>query len=653
MSDLTSTIQAAAASGKLLESSAKNILSMLESSTSPIDEASIRELAESDNWKELDNRFFRQLAFGTGGLRGRSIGLTVTRAEQGAPQPLDRPEFPCVGTNAMNYLNISRATQGLVAYVKEYYASTGRSGKPSICICHDTRFFSREFGELAAKVITENGCDAYLFEGPRSTPELSFAVRFTKSQAGINITASHNPPQYNGYKVYFEDGSQVVEPHASGIIDRVNATETDVYEPVHASEQGKVISMGEDIDEAYMRRLETLPLDPDLIRRASSFKIVFTPLHGVGGVIIKPMLQRLGFQLLTVAEQEVPDGRFPTVKSPNPENPEALSMAIALANETNADLVIATDPDDDRMGIAARDAEGKMELLTGNQIGSLIAWYRAKKHFDLGILNDSNKSRGVIIKTFVTTDLQKAIAEKFGLRCVETLTGFKYIGEKLGKYEHAIPEELRQGYSELSEEETRKLRLEHSSLYVFGGEESYGYSGSDFVRDKDGNSAAVMISEVAAYAKSEGLTLGSLLDRIYREFGYYLERGQSLTMEGAEGAGQIKKLVDSYAANPPKEIDGSAVVSITNFATETIVDIEGDTVPHEAMLMITLADERRTAVRPSGTEPKIKYYMYAVKKPAAGAQFSEAELEEIKPQVGASLDGLWTALKADAEARLK
>lgn len=653
MSDLISSIQTAAASGKLLESSAKNILSMLETSASPIDEASIRELAESDNWKELDNRFFRQLAFGTGGLRGRSIGLTVTRAEQGEPQPLDRPEFPCVGTNAMNYLNISRATQGLVAYVKEYYASTGRSGKPSICICHDTRFFSREFGELAAKVITENGCDAYLFEGPRSTPELSFAVRFTKSQAGINITASHNPPQYNGYKVYFEDGSQVVEPHASGIIDKVNATETDVYTPVPAAEQGRVISMGEDIDEAYMRRLETLPLDPDLIRRQNSFKVVFTPLHGVGGVIIKPMLQRLGFQLLTVAEQEVPDGRFPTVKSPNPENPEALTMAIALANETNADLVIATDPDDDRMGIAARDSEGKMELLTGNQIGSLIAWYRAKKHFDLGILNDSNKSRGVIIKTFVTTDLQKAIAEKFGLRCVETLTGFKYIGEKLGKYEHAIPEELRQGYSELSEEETRKLRLEHSSLYVFGGEESYGYSGSDFVRDKDGNSAAVMIAEVAAYAKSEGLTLGSLLDRIYREFGYYLERGQSLTMEGAEGAAQIKKLVDSYAANPPKEIDGSAVVSITNFATETITDIEGDTVPHEAMLMITLADQRRTAVRPSGTEPKIKYYMYAVKKPAEGAQFSEAELEEIKPRVAASLDGLWTALKADAEARLK
>ena len=218
------------------------------------------------NWKEIDNRFFRTLAFGTGGLRGKTIGAVVTRAERGTPQALGRPEFPCVGTNAMNYYNISRATQGLVAYVKEYFRQCGRSGKPSICICHDTRFFSREFAELAAKVMTENGCNAYLFEGPRSTPELSFSVRHTKSQAGINITASHNPPEYNGYKVYFEDGGQVVEPYASGIIQKVNAVESDVYTPLPASEQGKVIPMGSEIDEAYMKRLETLPLDPELIR---------------------------------------------------------------------------------------------------------------------------------------------------------------------------------------------------------------------------------------------------------------------------------------------------------------------------------------------------------------------------------------------------
>jgi phosphoglucomutase len=652
MSDLTAKIQAAAAGGQLLESSAKNLLALLAKSSSPLDEAAVRELVEAGDWKELDNRFFRTLAFGTGGLRGKTIGAVLTRAERGTPQALDRPEFPCVGTNAMNYYNISRATQGLVSYVKDYFSRSGRSGKPSICICHDTRFFSREFAELAAKVITENGCNAYLFEGPRSTPELSFSVRYTRSQAGINITASHNPPEYNGYKVYFEDGGQVVEPYASGIIAKVNAVESDVYSPLPAADQGKLIPMGADIDEAYMKRLETLPLDPELIRSQNSFKVVFTALHGVGGVIIEPMLARLGFHCETVAEQDVPDGRFPTVKSPNPENAEALTMAMKLADKTGADLVAATDPDCDRMGIAARGTSGKMTLLTGNQIGSLMAWYRAMKHFEKGILTEANKSHGVIIKTFVTTDLQKAIALKSGIRCVETLTGFKYIGEKLRKYEEAIPAELRKNYAELSEDITRKLRLEHSSLYVFGGEESYGYSGSDFVRDKDGNSAAVMIAEVAAYAKAEGTTLIGLLDRIFCEFGFYLERGESLTLEGAEGAAQIKKLVDSYASKPPAEIDGAVVNSTVNFATETIFDVEGDRIPSEAMLMITLADNRRIAVRPSGTEPKIKYYMFAAEPLPEGKTITSSELEPVKARVTASLDSLWRALKKDASDRL-
>ena len=477
-------------------------------------------------------------------------------------------------------------------------------------------------------------------------------MRLVKAQAGINLTASHNPPQYNGYKVYFEDGCQVTEPHASAIIHRVNAVVGEDYTPVAEGERGRVIPMGVEIDEAYMLRLATLPLDPELIRRENSLKIVYTPLHGVGAVIIKPMLRRLGFQCEGVAEQEVPDGRFPTVQSPNPENAEALTMAIAQANATGADLVIATDPDDDRMGIAARDAKGEMQLITGNQIGSILAWYRAMKFFELGILKDSNRGRGVIIKTFVTTDLQKAIAEKFGLRCVETLTGFKYIGQKLGKYEEAIPANLRANYSELSEEETRRLRLEHSSFYVFGGEESYGYSASDFVRDKDGNSAAVLIAEAAAYAKSQGLTLTALLDRIFAEFGVYLERGESLTMDGAEGAAQIKRLVESYAANPPAHIDGAGVVAVRNFATDVIFDSEGDRIPPEAMLMITLADDRRVAVRPSGTEPKIKYYMFAAKKPTGGVPFSGSEVAGARVSVAASLASLWAWLEADAKVRL-
>ena len=650
MNELISSIRQAAKDGNLLPSSAENIQALLSGSTSPVYQASVAELAAAENWKELDNRFFRTLAFGTGGLRGKTIGAVVTKAEQGSPQPLGRPEFPCVGTNAMNTYNISRATQGLVTYVLEHFKKSGRPGKPSICICHDTRFYSREFAELAAKVITDHGCDAWLFEGPRSTPELSFAVRYVGAQAGINLTASHNPPQYNGYKVYFEDGCQVVEPHASAIIDKVNALTSEEYTPV--ADRGRVISMGADIDEAYMDRLATLPLDPELIKRENSLKIVYTPLHGVGGVIIKPMLKRLGFLCEGVAAQEVPDGRFPTVKSPNPENAEALSMAIAQADATGADLVIATDPDDDRMGIAARDAAGKMQLLTGNQIGSILAWYRASKHFEFGILNETNRKNSAIIKTFVTTDLQKAIAEKFGIRCVETLTGFKYIGEKLGKYENAIPENLRTNYTKMSEHETRDLRLKYSTLYIFGGEESYGYSASDFVRDKDGNSAAVLIAEAAAYAKSRRLTLPELLDEIFAEFGAYFERGESLTMDGAEGAAQIKKLVDSYAATPPVKIDGSQVVSIINFAVDAVYDVEGDRIPPEAMLMIQLADGRKIAVRPSGTEPKIKYYMFAAKKPAPENRFSPAELAAAKSDVLAGLGSLWKALDADAKSRL-
>lgn len=651
MNHLLTTIETAAREGRLLPSSASNIATLLKGSSSPVYRAAVEELAEAGNWKELDNRFFRTLAFGTGGLRGKTIGAVVTAAEKGLPQALGRPEFPCVGTNAMNTYNISRATQGLVGYVKEHFAASGRNGRPAVCISHDTRFFSREFAELAAKIITDLGCDAYLFEGPRSTPELSFAVRHVGAQAGINLTASHNPPEYNGYKVYFEDGCQVVEPHASGIIAKVNAVVSETFEPL--ADRGRIIPMGAEIDEAYMERLATLPLDPELITsQKDALKIVYTPLHGVGGVIIKPMLARLGFQCETVAEQEVPDGRFPTVKSPNPENAEALTMAIAQADRTGANLVIATDPDDDRMGIAARGADGQMHLLTGNQIGSILAWYRSSRMFALGILNAANRKNAAIIKTFVTTDLQKVIAEKHGIRCVETLTGFKYIGEKLGKYESAIPAELRRNYAALSEEVTRRLRLEHSTLYVFGGEESYGYSASDFVRDKDGNSAAVLIAEAAAYASSKGLTLVGLLDEIFAEFGVYLERGESLTMDGAEGAAQIKKLVDSYAAKPPTEIDGSAVTSIVNFATDTLHDVEGDRIPAEAMLMLHLADGRRIAVRPSGTEPKIKYYMFGVRRPADGASFDLSEVPAVRADVSASLERLWQALAADAKNRL-
>jgi len=660
---LNSKIERAVADSQLMESAAKNIRALLAGTSSDFYLRVVDELVATVQWSELNDRFYQTLVFGTGGLRGRTIGKIVTTAERGNARENERPQFPCVGTNAMNFFNISRATQGLAAYLQDFVASTESrpTGERSkIVIAHDPRFFSNEFAELAAEVASENGCDTFVFDGPRSVPELSFAVRHLKANAGVVITASHNPPYDNGFKVYFSDGAQVIDPHASGIITKVNAITSETLAPLPKDRQGKITMIGKEIDEAYMHRLETLILDPQMIREAKSLRIIYTPLHGTGSVIIKPMLKRLGFNFTVVPEQDRFDGRFPTVKSPNPENSEALAMAINLAQKENADLVVATDPDCDRMGAAVREqqaagtavtAGGRMKLLTGNQIGSIIAYYRTKTLFDKGVLNKENASRAVIIKTFVTTDLQKAIAEHYGLRCVETLTGFKYIGAKLGKYEHAIPEEMRQNYVDLAEEETRRLRLDHSSFYVFGGEESYGYSGADFVRDKDGNGAVIMFSEVAAYAKSRGQTVGQLLDEIFSMFGYFAEKNGSLVFEGAEGADKIARLVESYASDAFTEVLGSRVRSVRNFENETIKDVEGDVIPREKMLIFELEDGTRIAVRPSGTEPKIKYYLFAQRRPQKG-KFDSAELERIKAEVGKKLDLLWDWLQEDAQSRL-
>ena len=648
---LEDTIKRAVEAGDLLEPSAQNILMLLRSAPSPFYEQAVTELVQADEWGQLNDRFFRTLAFGTGGLRGRTIGKIVTKAERGEAAKDDPPQFPCVGTNAMNSYNVSRATQGLVAYLHEWRAKETIAGKPKIVIACDTRHYSREFSELVAKAAAENGCDAAIFEGPRSTPELSFAVRYLGASAGIVITASHNPPHDNGFKAYFGDGAQVIEPHASAIIAKVNSIAGESYPARPDEERGEVQILGGEIDEAYMERVESLILNKELVRSAKSLRVVFTPLHGTGGVIIKPLLKGLGFTFEVVKEQDRFDGNFPTVESPNPENAAALRLGVELAEKTHADLVVATDPDCDRMGVAVRAGDGKMKLLSGNQIGSLMAYYRIKTLFDLRILNKENASRGVIIKTFVTTDLQKVIAAHYGLRCVETLTGFKYIGSKLGKYERAIPEELRRDYVRLSEEETRALRLAHSSLYVFGGEESYGYSGGDFIRDKDGNGAVVMFCEVAAYAKSMGLTVPALLDEIFAEFGYFEEYTGSLTLEGAEGAETIKRLLASYVTNPPAEMLGVKVAHVKNFETETYRDVEGDDIPKEKMLIFELQDRTRIAVRASGTEPKIKYYLFAQRRPPEGSKFSAAELAAIKQEVGAHLQRLWNWLREDSAAR--
>lgn len=650
---LADLLDAANDRGDLLASSHENIRALLDGAANPLYEASVAELAADGAWSELNDRFFTRLAFGTGGLRGRTISTRVTTAERGSAAEGQRPDHPCVGTNALNHYNITRATLGLCRYLKAAHAAEGRPGRPSLAVARDTRHFGREFADLVARVATETGCDVFRFVEPRSTPELSFSVRHLGAGAGIVLTASHNPPPDNGYKVYWNDGAQVVEPHASGIISQVNAIAGESYDPVPESERGIVTDLGDEIDEAYLARLETLLLDPELVKsQRDSLKIVFTNLHGTGGTISPRLLRRLGFHCDTVPEQDVQDGWFPTVKSPNPENAEALAMGIAQAGRDGADIVIATDPDCDRMGVAVRDDAGSLVLLTGNQIGSLLAWYRIRTYIAQGIVTEANRDHAVLVKTFVTTELQGAIAARHGIPCVNTLTGFKYIGEKLGKYELAIPADLRADYRRLSDAETRALRLQHSRFFIFGGEESYGYLGADFLRDKDGNGAVAMFAELAAYAKAEGTTLPGLLDRLYLEYGYHREGQHSETLKGADGARQIQALAADYGTHLPTEVDGVAVTRVRDFSRQDIHDEEGDLIPKEKMLFVDLADGRAFAVRPSGTEPKIKFYFYLRPAPDTDPTLAQEALADAKSRGDAAYEALSRAVIADMRDRL-
>ncbi len=651
---LADQLQAAANSGDLLAASHDNIRALLAASDNPLYRASIEELAAAGQWAELNDRFFQALKFGTGGLRGRTIGKVVTKSERGGAAEDQRPEHPCVGTNAMNFYNVSRATRGLVTYIKNYRENAKLSGKPSIVFSHDTRHFSPEFAKFCAKIAMDHGANVYLFDGCRATPEMSFAVRQLRADAGVMLTASHNPAHDNGYKVNFNDGAGIVEPHATGIIKEVNAIKGEEYVALPEAQRGKLTTLGNEMDQKYLARVETMMLQPELLQKeeAKKLKIVFTALHGAGGVLVPVLLKKLGFNFLTVPEQDVQDGRFPTVKSPNPENAPALKMAVDLANKEGADIVIGTDPDCDRMGVGVRDAKGEMVLLTGNQVGSLMGWYRLKTMFELGILNDSNKNRAVLLKTYVTSPMQDAIAAKFGVGCVNTLTGFKWISSKLAKYEAALPSDILNRYRDLNAADSRAARLKHSKFLVFGGEESYGYMGDDFSRDKDGNGAVVMFAELAAYAASRGLTVVGLLDEVYCEIGYFLEVNQSKVFEGASGAAQIAKLADSYGSNPPKEVDGSAVVTVRDFRKDVIKDEEGEILSKEKMLFVDLADGRSFAVRPSGTEPKIKYYMFGRSVPAAGQKLSADELAAAKAKVSTGLDSMWAWLEKDIDARL-
>ncbi|MDR1191013.1 MAG: phospho-sugar mutase [Verrucomicrobiales bacterium] len=637
MSTLDVTISEAVKAGKLLPTGAENIALYLNEAED-WERASVGELVAAGEWTELNDRFYQTLRFGTGGLRGRTIGRVVTASEWGANTArAGAPEHPAVGTNAMNFFNVGRASQGLLAYVR----ATFPDEQTSIVISHDTRYFSRQFAELIARTASELGVDAYLFPDDRSTPELSFAVRYLNAHAGVMVTASHNPPHDNGYKVYFRDGGQVVEPHATNIIQRVLAVRSGkVAQP--AAQRGNVTVVYERLDKAYLDAVSALVLNPRVINEQKSrLKIVFTPIHGTGIRITPGLLNKFGFNFSIVPEQAKGNGGFPTVQSPNPENAGALTLGIAQARREHADLVLATDPDADRMGAVIRDRAGDYQVITGNMIGSLLAAHRLELFFAQGILTAANARHAVLIKTFVTTDLQKAIAESYGVRCVDTLTGFKYICEKMKIYE-----EQAGGRGSLSATEWRERLLAKSSFYVFGGEESYGYSGGDYVRDKDANAAVLMFAEMAAHAAGKGLNVLEYLDQLYVKHGFYAEQLGTLTFEGAEGAAKIKRLLDSYQSDAPAAWGGRQVERVQNFAKEDIHDADGKLLPKELMLLFHLEGGYRVAVRGSGTEPKIKYYFFG--KSAVG---DAAALPAVKDRVRRELEHLWAETQRDAAAR--
>ncbi|WP_420851098.1 phospho-sugar mutase [Paenibacillus alba] len=521
-----------------------------------------------DDEKEIEDRFYKDLEFGTGGLRG-VIGA---------------------GTNRINVYTVGRASQGLAQYVN----GTG-AASPSIVLAYDSRHMSPEFALEAALVFAGNGIKAYLFQTLHATPQLSFAVRYLGANAGVVVTASHNPPEYNGYKVYGADGGQLVPQYAEQVIAEVQSI--DSFSKVkklsqqEAEAQGLLAWLGEDVDQAYIEAVTAISQNPEVIKEISDdFRIIFTPLHGAGNVPVREVLKAVGFgQVRVVAEQEQPDAQFSTVKSPNPEEREAFTLAIAQAKEWNADIIIGTDPDADRMGAVVKDPNGEYVVLSGNQSGAIMVNYLLSSLKERGTL----PTNGVVVKTIVTSEMGAVIANHYGIPTLNTLTGFKYIGEKMSQFEQ---------------------NGEH--IFVFGYEESYGYLAGDYARDKDAVIAAMLIAEAAAYYKKQGKTLYEVLQELYESFGYFLEKLESRTLKGKDGVEQIGRMVDAWRTNPPTEIGGTRVTALEDYAKGV------DGLPIENVLKFKLEDGSWFCLRPSGTEPKIKFY-FAVKGstgPAAAEQ---------------------------------
>ncbi|MCX6938934.1 MAG: phospho-sugar mutase [Verrucomicrobia bacterium] len=648
---LPTALRAAAASGQLLPATLKNLEIWLAAGLPTWATASLDELAAKQAWGELNDRFYRDLEFGTGGMRGRTIGAVTTSAEQGQVGPLGTPEHAAIGSNILNDYTLVRATIGLFRYTAGYLAAKGDPRLPALVIAHDVRHFSRHFCELAASTWSRLGGQAYIFAGPRSTPQLSFTVRWLGAHTGVVITASHNPPHDNGFKAYFEDGAQVIAPHDKGIVTQVGQVPLSEIAAYLVKDLLRVVTLGESADAAYRAAAATAVIDRSVFA-AAKLKVAFTSIHGVGNIMSMPLLKDCGVELHEEPAQAVHDPRFPTVKSPNPENADALALAVKLAEEKGLDLVMATDPDCDRMGCAVRGKDGKMHLLTGNQIGALMTDYRISRYKELGVIPQAGSPQAALVKTFVTTGLQDEIARSHGVKVVNTLTGFKWIAAKIRGYE----EQLKAGYlakhgAALDYNATpfaarAKLLQEFSTFYVFGCEESYGYLANDLVRDKDGNSACLMLAEVAAYVKSRGLTVPEYLDEIYLRTSYYLEGVVNLYYEGASGAAKIKRILITYRENPPTAFGDVAVTKFEDFGRMDIRDADGELVPKNDLYVVTLANGYTFAARGSGTEPKMKFYVFA----KATVQ-TAAELPSVKTAVKAELDRVKALIEADAQRR--
>ena len=536
--------------------------------TSPIfDDATKSELKSLEgNEDEIFDRFYRELEFGTGGLRG-VIGA---------------------GTNRMNFYTVGKATQGLANFINKQGAAA-----KGVAIAFDSRRMSPEFADTAACVLAANGIKAYIFDSLRPTPELSFALRTLGCTAGIVVTASHNPPEYNGYKVYWEDGAQITAPKDAQIIGEVNAIKDYAEIKKMTTEEAKAAGLyeviGKEIDDKYMEALKKLVLHPEAIKQmASSLKIVYTPLHGTGNVPVRRVLKELGFEQVTVVpEQELPDGNFPTVSYPNPEDKKAFALALDLAKKIDADLVLATDPDADRLGVYAKDTKtGEYKVFTGNMSGMLICEYEMSQKKALGILPEN----GALVTTIVSSNMAQAVAKEYGMKFIECLTGFKYIGEQIKFFEQS-----------------------GSNEYVFGFEESYGCLVGTHARDKDAVVAVMALCEAAAYYKTQGITLWDQMLNIYNKYGYSKEDLFTMTFKGADGAKKMQDMMDAYRKNTPKQVGAYKVLRLRDYKNDVITDLAtGETIPtglpKSNVLYFELENDAWFCVRPSGTEPKIKFY---------------------------------------------